>query len=91
MRDTRQNIRQLILFHHQRGIKQLEIPDPVNVPKSTVSDILRKFTTTKNIESGRKNNGRKRKLSHRTENSLARIQNLQRSKFKRTSEMQQQV
>ena len=73
MRDTPQNRRQLILFHHQSGIKHLEISKAVNVPKSTVSDILRKFTTTKNIESGRKNNGRKRKLRQRTENSLARM------------------
>ena len=63
MRDTLQNIRQLILFHHQRGIKQLEITKAVNVPKSSVSDILRKLTTTKNIKSGRKNNGRSRCFS----------------------------
>ena len=73
MNNTPQNIRQLILFYHPCGIKQLEISKAVNVQKSTVSDILRKFTTTKNIESGRKNNGRKRKRSQRTENSLARM------------------
>lgn len=71
--DTSQPIRELIIHHHQRNISARAISTMVNVPRSTVNDIIARFKRSGTSTSSRTGHcGRKRKLSKRTERTLAR-------------------
>lgn len=71
--DTPHAIRELIIHHHQQGVSARRISSIVNVPWSTVKDLIKRYKETGAISTTRKGNcGRKRKLGPRTERLLAR-------------------
>ena len=71
--DTAVNIRQLIINKHNANIPQIEISKQLNVPKSTVNDIITKYKSTGTISSSRSNcGGHNKLLSVRDDRFIAR-------------------
>ena len=51
--DTPFNIRKLVIDHHLNRLTQRQISAALNLPRSTVNDIIQSFKNTGNIESQR--------------------------------------
>lgn len=72
-RDTPENIRQLIIDKFQSHISQSQISRDLNVPKSTVSDIVKKYKQTGQVTSSRGHcGGHNKRLSDRDDRAIAR-------------------
>jgi transposase len=71
--DTPRNLRELMVNLHNEGESWRRIATVLHQPKSTVSNILRRYKQTGSIENRRSGRcGRHRKLSLRDERALAR-------------------
>lgn len=71
--DVPQDVRNLLVAHHEAGHSWRRIAEMVNMPKSTVSNILRRYRETGSAQAMRVGRcGRPRSLSERDERALAR-------------------
>ena len=71
--DTPSVIRDLIIHHHRHNASERLIANMLNMPRSTVGDIIRKFYTTGSTSPRRRGHcGRKRTLGKRTERMVTR-------------------
>lgn len=70
-KNTTFDVRQLVIFHHANGKSYNEIRKLVNLSKSTVGDIVRRYKNEDRIES-KLQTGRPKKLSAREEKQIVR-------------------
>ncbi len=64
-------LRQLVIYHTERGVSVRKIAEMLNMCRSTVSDIIKRFKREDRIES-RKQSGQPRKLMERDETVIVR-------------------
>ncbi len=57
-------LRQLVIYHNAQGVSVRKIAEMLNICRSTVSDIIKRFKCEDRINS-RKQSGRARKLMER--------------------------